>query len=118
VPVVAVTRLQLKGIFKLLPFLFHLVPSYFQALKAPGNIKVEVIKKKGVHVWIMSAWEDRAAMEAFVQEQPHRDAMADIGRVCRDAAMAHWEMETLDGFTWEVAEKYLEADGRRPRIIL
>ena len=117
-PVIAVTRLQVKGVWKLLPFLFHLFPSYFQALKAPGKIKVEIIKKKGLNVWIMSTWEDRASMDAFVHGQPHRDAMADIGRVCRDAAMAHWEVETLDGFTWEVAEKYLEADGRRPRIIL
>ena len=44
-------------------------------------------------IWTLSVWEDEAALERFVGQQPHRQAMIRLRRDMGDSAFTRWKLD-------------------------
>ena len=71
---VSVTRLRVRSLRSLLPFIWYAVRSTLQAKRSPGNIGVRLRRTKRLAFWTLSLWESDSAMRAFRMAPPHRDA--------------------------------------------
>jgi hypothetical protein len=113
---VSVTRLRLRSPFYLPMFLTHAIPSLKQAKQAAGNLKTTT-RQQGIRVfWTLTVWQDEASMRAYMTSGAHRQAMPKLAQWCDEAAVAHWQQESEDLPSWQVAEQYLQQSGRLTKL--
>jgi len=110
-PIISVTRLRLRKLRYMVPFLWHAIRSNVQARQADGNQGV-MLRNDGNVYWTMTLWRDDAALRAFMLHGPHRAAMPHLSTWCDEASLVRWESD--DGVlpSWESAAQRLAADGR------
>ena len=108
----SITRLRLRSIRFLFPFIWYSIGSFYQAWRAQGNIEVKVRKTKGLTFWTLSLWKDRQTMEVFRGRYPHKEAMQQLANWCDEASFAHWEQESSVLSNWEIAAQQLRTLGR------
>ncbi|HXA27351.1 MAG TPA: DUF3291 domain-containing protein [Candidatus Angelobacter sp.] len=76
------TRLRVRGVRQLGPFLSASRKAALAAKRTPGNVRTRVL---GLPPWLvfstLSVWESREAMAAFAKSPEHRECMQH---------MAHW----------------------------
>ena len=116
-PTVSITRLHLRSPRFLLPFFLHTNRSRRQATNAPGNLGVRVRKTDGLAFWTLTLWRDVAAMRSFTIASPHKETMSKLANWCDEAAFAHWELETNDLPTWDIAGDKLRASGHLATVL-
>jgi heme-degrading monooxygenase HmoA len=76
---VMASRLRLSSVRHLPAFLRASARVNKQAKAAPGHLGSRLRAQFGkLTFWTLSAWEDEAAMTAFVRTAPHTDAMRDL----------------------------------------
>ena len=115
-PLVAVTRLRVRS-WRFLPgFAWFTWRSLRQARRAAGNVGVVVRKAEGLAFWTLTIWLDEAAMRAFRDAQPHRDAMPRLLEWCDEASLAHWNQEASAAPDWKTAEGRLADVGRLSKV--
>jgi hypothetical protein len=66
--------------------------------------------------WTLTAWQDEAAMRAFMMATPHRHAMGKLAEWCDEASVVHWNQETADLPNWQEAHRRIAAEGRPSRV--
>lgn len=87
------TYLPLKSFSTLPQFFYYTGRIQSQLKSAPGLIGYSLV----AHVlakrfWTLSVWEDEAALERFVRQQPHRQAMIRLRRDMGDSAFTRWKL--------------------------
>lgn len=87
------TYLPLKSFSTLPQFFYYTGRIQSQLKSAPGLIGYSLV----AHVfakrfWTLSVWEDEAALEHFVRQQPHRQAMLSLRSHMGDSAFTRWKL--------------------------
>src|SRR5262249_18247374 len=101
--VVSVTRLRVRSLCFLLPFIWYAGRSTLQAKRSPGNIGVRLRHTKRFAFWTLSLWGSNSAMGAFRIAPPHRDAMRKLPYWCNEASYAQWKQNDLAMTSWHEA---------------
>ena len=91
-PLVAITRLRLRG-YRFLPaFAWHSLRSALQAERSRGFLGgVLSADPLRVTYWTATVWESEAAMRAFRAAGNHQRVMPRLADWCDEASVAHWE---------------------------
>jgi heme-degrading monooxygenase HmoA len=113
---VSITRLRVRSVWFLPGFIVYAARSARQARNALGNLGVELLRDAHNAFWTRTAWQDEAAMRAFMMAMPHRSAMGKLAEWCDEASVAHWNQETADLPDWQEAHRRMIAEGRPSRV--
>jgi hypothetical protein len=108
---VAVTRLRLRSIRFLLPFLLRTWMSARQAARTPGFLGGSVFKD-GLTFWTATLWHDANAMRAYRAAGAHGHAMPKLKEWCDEAAVAHWIQGGFELPSWDEAHSRMVSEGR------
>ena len=93
-PVIAVTRLRLRGYRYLLPFALQSRRSARQAEHSPGFLGGMLSANPlRLTFWTVTAWENTAAMHAFRAASDHQRVMPRLADWCDEASVAHWDQD-------------------------
>jgi hypothetical protein len=111
-PIMVVTRLRLKDPGVLNDFFAGASASLEQAQKSDGNLGADALAEAHDTWWTVTAWADRARMEAFVGAEPHRGTMARLDDWCDEASFVDWEQAGSDLPDWPTSYRHLVADGK------
>ncbi|WP_261565058.1 antibiotic biosynthesis monooxygenase [Frankia gtarii] len=80
-------------------------------LAAPGALGVSLVARPlRREYWTLSAWTDRAALDAFVGDPHHREAMRRLGPAMARSRFVFWRPPAGAGApTWAQAHEHLAA---------
>jgi len=96
--------------------MFYATRSSGQAKSAPGNLGVKLLRDAKNTFWTCTAWEDEAAMRAFLMAVPHKTAMGKLANWCDEASVVHWTQATADLPDWREAHRRMTTEGRPSRV--
>ena len=113
----SVTRLRLRSLRYLLPFLINSRKIARQAEASAGNRGVRLRKAEGLAFWTLTLWDNREAMESFRRSGAHRTAMPKVRHWCDQAAVTSWETPGDGVPGWEEGTRRLEQSGRLSRVL-
>ena len=68
---ISVTRLRLRSVRYLPPFLWHTLRSLLQAKRAPGNVSARTRRAADGAYWTLTAWDAPDAMRAYRNSGAH-----------------------------------------------
>lgn len=115
-PFVSVTRLRLRSIFFLIPFM-RANEASVKALKASkGLFKGKELIDKHFTFWTITFWEDEASMKAFRVSPEHRAAMQNLAKWCNEASYHHWTQDDTEFPSWQTISEKLYAEGRLSKV--
>ena len=115
-PFVSVTRLRVKSILFLIPFMRANEASVKELKKSKGLIKgMELIDKKFTF-WTITLWEDEASMKEFRGSSSHRKAMQHLPNWCNEASYHHWIQENNEFPTWNTISEKLFTEGKLSKV--
>lgn len=110
--IIVVTRLRLRDPSQLDDFFSAAVAFLEQANAADGALGSDVLADANSVWWTVSAWRDRAAIDAYVSTDPHATGSARLDEWCDEATFADWDQETADLPDWTTSFTRLTAEGR------
>jgi hypothetical protein len=113
---ISITRLRVRSYRFLLGFILYAARSSKQAKSAPGNLGVGLLREANNTYWTRTAWQDEAAMRAFLMAAPHRSAMGKLAEWCDEASVVRWNQETAALPDWKEAHRRMVAEGRASRV--
>jgi hypothetical protein len=113
---VSVTRLRVRSLRYLLPFIFFSVRALRQAKNSQGNLSASVLRDADKTFWTRTVWTTESAMKSFMLAGPHQQVMRRLLEWCDEAALVHWEQETPQEPDWHEAHRKLQRDGRRSKV--
>jgi len=113
----SVTRLHIRSVRFILPFMYHASRSTRQARTSPGCIGVRTRKTQGLAFWTLTLWDGETSMRTFLVSSAHRAAMPRLAGWCNEAAVVHWELESQEFPTWAIAAGKLVNSGRLARVL-
>jgi hypothetical protein len=113
---VSVTRLRLRSIRYLPAFLWMSLLSLLQAKRAPGNLKVKLVKDANLTFWTLTAWEKETMMRSYIKAGSHRQAMSKLVEWCDEAAIVHWYQETSELPNLKEAHRRMQIEGRLSKV--
>lgn len=114
--IISVTRLRLRSLRFLLPFIVYSLRSMRQVKRSPGNIAADAMRDQHGGFWTRSVWRDVESMRAFMTSGAHRQAMPKLLDWCDEAALVHWEQDTAALPQWDEAHRRLVTQGRRSKV--
>ena len=115
-PYVSITRLRIRSDAFVEEFNAQVPVVYAQASEAPGCLAVDLLADAHHTFWTKSVWVDRAATRAYVTAGAHGDVMAELRNWCDEAHVAHWEQQSVELPSWDVAHSRLVAEGRNSAV--
>jgi quinol monooxygenase YgiN len=111
-PVMVVTRLRLRRPELLDDFFVASVAVIEQAKAASGSLGVDAMAENNDVWWTVSAWQDRAAMRAFVAAEPHHSVIPRVDEFCDEATFVDWEQDSAELPAWDISYARLVAEGQ------
>jgi hypothetical protein len=115
-PLIAVTRLQLRS-WRFLPvFLLQTLRARNQAGRAEGNLAVAVLNDTRLAFWTSTAWDSEDAMRKYLSAEPHRGTMRSLAKWCDEASVVHWLQDAPGLPSWALAHQRMQQDGRPSRV--
>lgn len=114
--IVSVTRLRVRSLRYLAPFLFYALRSARQAKHSQGNIATSLLRDSDRTFWTRTVWTTESAMKDFMLAGAHRQAMRKLLEWCDEASLVHWEREDEREPDWDEAHQKLQAKGRRSKV--
>ena len=113
---ISVTRLRLRSLRYLPPFLWHTLRSLLQAKRAPGNLSAKTRRAADGAFWTLTAWDAAAAMRAYRNSGAHKRAMPKLLEWCDEASIGHWEQEPAEPPDWREAHRRMVETGRLSKV--
>jgi len=109
--VVMASRFRVRGYRHVLPFLVDSMRVLAQIRQADGVLGVSLVARPlRREFFTLSAWTDRAALDAAVGSEPHRSVMRRHRAAMADSAFTFWTAPaTALPLTWEEADERLAA---------
>jgi quinol monooxygenase YgiN len=111
-PIIVVTRLRLRDPSLLDEFFTHAAAVLEQAMKSEGNLGADALAEAHDAWWSVTAWDDRAHMEAYVNTDPHLSTEALLDHLCDEATFVDWEQASPELPDWQTSWRRLVADGQ------
>ena len=111
-PVIVVTRLRLKDPAFFDEFFASAIAVTEQAQNAKGNLGADVLAEANNTYWTRTAWQERSAMDAFVEGEPHLETMSRLDDWCDEATFIDWEQASADPPDWQDGYRRLVASGQ------
>ena len=115
-PFVSVTRLRVKSIFFLLPFMRANEASVKELTASTGLLKGKELIDKKLTFWTITLWEDEESMKKFRGASSHRIAMQHLPKWCNEASYHHWVQEGNEFPTWNTISEKLYSEGRLSKV--
>lgn len=89
--VMMASRFEVTSLLQVPGFLMASMKLLLQARRSPGalgvSLKAEPFKRT---FWTLSAWTDRAAINAYAGTEPHRSVMRSKRAVMRESTFVFW----------------------------
>ena len=116
-PLIAITRLRIRG-WRFMPaFALQSVRTFMQARRAPGNLATDALNDAHRTFWTRTAWIDEAAMRDYMRSAPHGPVMRRLAEWCDEASVAHWAQESAEPPDWREVHRRMQQDGRPSRVL-
>ncbi len=113
---VSITRLRIRSVRFLPAFLIDTWLSMRQVKRAAGYRGGALLADRDRAYWTMTAWDDAAAMRAYMTTGPHRRAMPTLMRWCDQASIAHWTQPDDTLPDWHEADRRMRSEGRVSKV--
>ena len=113
---ISVTRLHLRSVRYVPPFIWHTLASSRQVQRAPGFLGGVLAGDTAWGSWTITAWTDEAAMRAYRNTGAHFRAMPKLLRWADEAAFVHWQQESSRLPEMEEALRRIVAEGRLSKV--
>ena len=110
--VISVTRLRLRSLDYLPAFLEYADPAHAQAEQAPGNIHTLIRAQTETVYWTLSVWDNEASMRTYMMADAHGKAMPKLVEWSDEASTVHWNQESSELPSWDVAEQWMAEHGK------
>ena len=115
-PFVSVTRLRVKSILYLIPFMRANEASVRELLKSKGLIHGKELIDKNLTFWTVTLWKDETSMREFRGSTSHRNAMQKLPKWCNEASYHHWTQEDLEFPNWPTISAKLFNEGKLSKV--
>jgi len=93
-----------------------MIRSTAQAKRSTGRLGMKFLRDARLTFWTLSAWDNDAAMRAFMTSGAHRRAMPKLLDWCDEASVAHWNQDTPELPDWKAAHRRMVKDGRLSKV--
>jgi hypothetical protein len=113
--VVMASRFRVRGFRHVLPFFLDAMRVHAQMRTAEGALGVSLVAHPLRREFAtLSAWRDRAALDAAVRAEPHLSVMRRRRGVMAHSTFRFWHVDGADlPLTWEDADRRLAAADER-----
>lgn len=115
-PFVSVTRLRVRSLFFLIPFMKANEASVKELKTSKGLLKGKELIDKNLTFWTITLWEDEGAMKGFRSSPSHRKAMQHLPKWCNEASYHHWIQEGHELPSWHTIAERLYAEGQLSKV--
>ena len=115
-PFVSVTRLRVKSIFFLIPFMRANEASVRELKASVGLLKGKELIDKKLTFWTITIWENEESMKAFRGSYSHRNAMQYLPKWCDEASYHHWVQEDNEVPDWDTISEKLYSQGKLSKV--
>ncbi len=115
-PFISVTRLRIKSLFFLIPFIRANEASAKALKTSKGLLKGKELMDKHFTFWTLTLWEDEESMKEFRGSPAHRKAMQQLPNWCNEASYHHWVQEDQDYPTWNLIAEKLYTEGKLSKV--
>ncbi len=95
-PIVLITRLQLRSLRFYPVFMWHSMASVRQLKRSEGFLDGMLAQEGRRAFWTFSVWADDAAMRGFRDTAAHHTAMPKLLDWCDEASVTRFEQQTSD----------------------
>jgi hypothetical protein len=113
---VSVTRLHLRSVWFLPPFLVYAFSSARQAETSAGFLGGRLMRDRSKAFWTLTVWSGAKAMEAYRIAGMHLAAMPKLLNWCDEASLVHWTQDSADVPEWSEAYRRMVEDGRSSKV--
>lgn len=115
-PFISVTRLRVRSLRYLLPFLWQTFKVARQAKRSPQFLGGRILREAGNTFWTVTAWKDEAAMHGFRQKGAHGLVMPRLLQWCDEAAYVHWSQDGVQLPDWCETHRRLVQEGKLSKV--
>ena len=115
-PFVSVTRLRVKSIFFLIPFMRANEASVKELKASVGLLKGKELIDKKFTFWTITIWENQESMKGFRGSLSHRNAMQRLPKWCDEASYHHWVQEDNEVPSWDTISEKLYSQGKLSKV--
>jgi hypothetical protein len=112
----SVTRLRVRSLKFLPPFLWYTLQSQRQVVRSAGFLGGRLLVDSHRTYWTLTLWDSEQAMKKFRGTGAHSRVMSRLAGWCDEAAYAHWTPEQDSVPQWKDAYQHLIAEGRLSRV--
>ena len=112
----SVTRLRVRSLRYLLPFLWTTFRAQRQVLRAPGFVAGKLLIDAHRTYWTLTVWENERAMKAFRGSGAHAKVMPRLFTWCDEASYAHWIPAQNSVPSWPEAYERMVNEGHLSRV--
>lgn len=107
---VSITRLKLKSIWRLREFIKMSNEIFEQAQNAPGNLNTKLSNRWFRYFYTQTHWNSREAMQQFVVNGAHREAMKQWKDIAMEIKVHGFE--TSHPPKWKLSRQLVAQQGR------
>ena len=115
-PFISVTRLRVKSLFFLIPFMRANEASVNEIKVSKGLLKGKELIDKKLTFWTVTIWENEESMKKFRGSIAHRNAMQQLPKWCNEASYHHWIQEDDEFPSWDIVSKKLFSEGKLSKV--
>jgi hypothetical protein len=116
-PFVSVTRLRVRSLRFVLPFLVDTARTRRQVRQAPGFLAGSLLPDRRRTFWTMTVWQEQDAMRGFMTSGAHRAVMPKLLDWCDEASVVHWLQDDAETPDWLEADRRMRAEGRPSKVL-
>ncbi|MDQ3813347.1 MAG: DUF3291 domain-containing protein [Armatimonadota bacterium] len=113
---ISITRLRVRSLRYLLPFVGQALAAARQAEHSSGFLGGRLLREAKNTFWTLTAWEDVIAMRAYMLAGAHRQAMPKLLEWCDEASVAHWDQAEAELPDWIEAHRRMVEEGRPSKV--
>ena len=113
---VSATRLRVRSVWLLLPFMWRTFGAQRQVVRAPGFAGGRLLIDRQRTFWTLTAWETDKAMRDYRGSGAHAMVMPRLVGWCDEASVVHWTSESKAIPAWPEAVEHMRREGRASRV--
>jgi len=115
-PFVSITRLRIRSLRFLPPFLLHTKRAMRQTKHAAGYLGGALLADRKRTFWTMTLWREQGDMRRYMASGAHLKAMPKLLDWCDEASVVHWLQDDAIAPDWREADRRMRAEGRPSKV--